>query len=58
MICGTLSSTLSEFIASASSIEGEIKNLVTLVGSEDLKSSRAAQHLLAVDQGATYFFPS
>jgi anti-anti-sigma regulatory factor len=37
-----------------SSIELGMKNLLIDIGSVDLNSSSAAQHLIAVDHGATY----
>jgi hypothetical protein len=57
-MCETLSSILSEFNESAFSISLGRKKLLIVNGNEDLKSSKAAQHLAAVDQGATYFFSS
>jgi len=41
-----------------SSIVWGTKNFITSAGSVYLKSSKAAQHLAAVDHGATYLFPS
>ena len=58
IICETLSSTTSELILIASSIFWGRKNLINVVGKVDLKSSRAAQHLVAVYLGAIYLFPS
>jgi hypothetical protein len=57
-MCETLSSILSEFSESAFSISFGRKKLLIVNGIEDLKSSSAAQHLAAVDQGAIYLLLS
>ena len=58
IMCGTVSPKFISSLWRTSSNPGARKNCVTLLGSELLKSSRAAQHLRAVAQGATKVFPS
>ena len=58
IMCETLSSTISEDCLIESSRVCGRKYSIIGSGSEDLKSSKANQHLAVVDQGATYFFPS
>ena len=50
-ICGTLSSSKSTPAVMTSSIAGVIKNGTTVLGSESLKLSRAAQQRVAVAHG-------
>jgi predicted ribosome-associated RNA-binding protein Tma20 len=58
IMCETLSSILSEFNESAFSISLGRKKLLIVNGIEDLKSSKADLHLVAVDHGAMYFLLS